>query len=342
MYIEESANFHVSELYTRLQVSTKDFYESFSDILSGTFTRSEMGYINAYPIFDYINVGMIHNDTVAKRVTPTELLQLRTLADSQEWALNGNISSPKAPSVLPISGRTLANKILTQLASIIDSGGKKNKFSLFVGSYDTFLSFFALSQLPNSDTNFFGLPDYASTIAFELISYSDDPKFPKDGKDLYIRFLFRNGTDDANPLREYPIFGHSRTDVVMQWADFHSAMAGISVSSVLQWCEICNSTESFCPVSVVTSTTNAQEPQKTHALSPVTAGVVGATCALAFVGAAMALVMVFFGVRFGRPRKETKEGGLKDGEKLESIHDSQDRSSTDTGDVQPPVKAFGQ
>lgn len=341
MYTEASANFHVSELYTRLQASTKDFYESFSDILSGTLTRSEMGYTNAYPIFDYINVGMIHNDTIAKRVTPTELQQLRTLADSQEWALNGNISSVKAPGVLPVSGRTLANKILTQLASIIDSGGKKNKFSLLIGSYDTFLSFFALSQLPNSDTNFFGLPDYASTVAFEVISYSDKPTFPKDGKDLYIRFLFRNGTDDANPLREYPIFGHSRTDAVMQWVDFRNEMAAISVSSTLQWCGICNATKSFCPVSSGTSTTNAQEPQKTHKLSPIISGVVGATCALAFVGAVMVLVMIFFGVRFSRPRKETKEGGFKYGEKFESIH-SQDRSSTDKDDVQPPAKVFGQ
>lgn len=328
MYIKASANFHNSELYTRLQASTKDFYESFSDILGGTLTRSEMGYINAYPIFDYINVGMIHNDTIAKRVTPTELLQLRTLADSQEWALNGNISSVKEPGVLPVSGRTLANKILTQLASIIDSSGKKNKFSLLIGSYDTFLSFFALLQLPNSDTNFFGLPDYASTIAFELISYSDNPTFPKDGKDLYIRFLFRNGTDDANPLREYPIFGHSHTDAVMQWVDFRSAMAGISISSALQWCGICNATELFCPVSAGINTNNSQEPQKTHKLSPITAGVVGATCALAFVGAAMALMMVFFGVRFGRPLKETKEGGSKDGGKLESINDPEDRDST--------------
>lgn len=340
MYIEASVNFYVSELYTRLQASTKDFYESFSDILSGMLTHSGMGYINAYPIFDYINVGMVHNNTIAKRVTPTELLQLRTLADSQQWALNGNISSVESPGVLPISGRTLASKILMQLASIIDSGGKKNKFSLFVGSYDTFLSFFALSQLPNSDMSFFGLPDYASTMAFELISYSDDDTFPKDGKDLYVRFLFRNGTNDANPLREYRIFGYPHTDVVMQWADFRDAMAGISVSSASQWCELCDATESFCPVSVKANT-NAQSSQKGRTLSPVVAGIVGAICALLLVGAAMTLAMVFFGVRFGKSLKKTKEGEFKDREQFESVYDLQD-SNTGKGDVQHPEKAFTQ
>lgn len=282
-----------------------------------------MGYINAYPIFDYINVGMIHNSTIAKRVTPTEIYQLRTLADSQQWGFNGDIASVKSPGVLPISGRTLASKILIQLASIIDSDGKKNKFSLLVGSYDTFLSFFALSQLPNSDKNFLGLPEYASTIAFELISYSEDGTLPRDGKDLYVRFLFRNGTDDANPLREYPIFGHASADAVMPWADFREEMAGVSVSSASQWCGLCEATQSFCPVSARFSIPSAQKSQKKQTLSPTIAGVVGAICALMAVGVAMALAMVFFGVRFAKSWNNTKEDGLKGREEFASMDDLQ-------------------
>lgn len=301
-----------------------------------------MSYTSAYPIFDYINVGTIHNDTIAKRVTPTELLQLRTLADSQQWALNGNIPSAKSLGALPVSGRTLASKILMQLASIIDSGGEKNKFSLFLGSYDTFLSFFALSQLPNSDVNFFGLPDYGSTIAFELISYSSDATMPGGGRGLYVRFLFRNGTDAAAPLREYPIFGHARADAVMLWADFRDAMARVSVSSVSQWCGICEATESFCPISGRSSATNVQNPHKKKTLSLAVAGVIGAICALVVVGVAMAFAMVFFGVRFAKSWRNTKRGGFNGGEKLGSTYDLQIRSSTDKGGVQHPDKIFTQ
>lgn len=280
---------------------------------------------------------MIHNDTIAKSVTSTELLQLRTLADSQQWALNGNITSIKSPGVLPISGRTLASKILMQLASIIDSDGKKNKFSLFLGSYDTFLSFFALSQLPSSNNNFLGLPDYGSTMAFELISYSEDGTLPKDGNGLYVRFLFRNGTDASNPLREYPIFGHARADAVMSWAGFRDSMAGVSVSSTSQWCGLCEATESFCPISAISGTINVQ---KKKTLSPTIAGVIGAICALTVVGVAMALAMVFFGVRFAKSWRNTKEGGFNGGEKLASTHTLQ--ISTDKGGVQHPDKIFAQ
>lgn len=279
-----------------------------------------MGYIDAYSIFDYINVGVIHNDTIASRVTAAELFQLRTLADSQQWAFNGNITSPANPGVLPVGGRTLANKIVAQLSSIIDSNGAKNKLSLLVGSYDTFLSFFALSQLPSANMNFFGLPDYAGTLAFELLSYSSDSAFPKDSKDLYVRFLFRNGTNSASPLSEYPLFGRGLADAVMPWADFRDAMAGISVSSVSQWCTVCGSTDSFCPVnssSTTTETPHAQANQKSNNLSPPVAGVVGAIVTLVVIGVAMVLTMVVFGFRFAK----SKKGGLG------SAPDLRDRSS---------------
>lgn len=229
-----------------------------------------------------------------------------------------------------------------QLTSIIDSEGKTNKFSLFLGSYDTFLSFFALSQLPNSDKNFLGLPDYGSTIAFELISYSDDVILPKDGNGLYVRFLFRNGTDAATPLREYPIFGHASADAVMLWADFRDAMAGVSVSSVSQWCGLCEATESFCPIPAKSGITDVQNPQKKKTLSPSVAGVIGAICALAVVGVAMAFAMVFFGVRFAKSWRNTKEGGFNNGGKLASAYDLQTRSSTDKSSVQHPNKTFAQ
>lgn len=280
-----------------------------------------MSYANAYPIFDYINVGMVHNDTIASRVSAAQLFQLQTLADLQQWALNGNITSVKNPGVLPIGGRTFATKITTQLSSIIDSKGTKNKFSLLVGSYDTFLSFFALSQLPSANSNFFGLPGYAGTMAFELISYSSDSAFPKDTKDLYVRFLFRNGTDSTSPLSEYPLFGRSHDNAVMPWADFQDAMASISVSSLSEWCTLCNATESFCPLessSTNANTASANNSKKSQPLSPAVAGVVGAICALAAVALVAVLAMVAFGMRFAKPKKAASQNGFGAGEKVDN------------------------
>ncbi|KAF7921346.1 hypothetical protein EAE99_007654 [Botrytis elliptica] len=69
------------------------------------------------------------------------------------------------------------------------------------GSYNTFLAFFALTNLITlaSTNNFTGLPNYASSMVFELFSESDSSSraFPA-AENLNVRFLFRNGTDSNN------------------------------------------------------------------------------------------------------------------------------------------------
>ena len=124
-----------------------------------------MSYTNAYDIFDLINVATINNNSVTLNISTEQLYKLRTLADSAEFGLNYNKSQP----LRAIGGQTLAAAILRQLNQTITSKGEL-KFSLLVGSYDTFLSFFGLTNLTAADPNFYGLPGYASTMAFELVT----------------------------------------------------------------------------------------------------------------------------------------------------------------------------
>jgi len=298
LYNRSNAQFYASQQFRDLSVSTKPFYDSFADLLRGVIPPRNIDYSNAYSIFDYLNVGKIHNSTIAKRVSSEDLDQLRYLADSHEWALNGNTTTP-TPNPMSIGGSTLARAILTQLNSSVVAPSSAPKLSVFLGSYDTFLSFFALTSLPSISSSFYGLPDYASTIVFELVSY------PSSDSDMYVRFLFRNGTSPASSLTEYPLFGQGRQNAVMPFNEFSKSMGKIAVAGLDQWCEVCDSQEDICQGPV---TSTDIPPQARHTgMKPELAGGIGALCALAAVGVIAAAFMIIMGFRFTKKGKKADE-----------------------------------
>jgi prostatic aicd phosphatase len=287
-----------------LEKSTKAFYQSFyNDIFAGVMPRANLSYANAYSIFDYINVGVVHNDTIAKAVSSEQLFQLRTLADSHEWALNGNFTSPSDP--LAVGGRTLASKILQQLENVVTAKGASQQFSLLVSSYDSFLTFFSLTDLEKENSDFFGLPDYGSAMVFELFSQSSD--FPSSEKDLSVRFLFRNGTTSQGDPKAFPLFQAAST--TMSYPDFKSKISGISIKTTEEWCASCGSPESFCfstgDTIIITPSSGFQSSPSSSSskLTPTQAGVVGAMVTLAVFGIAT-LVAALAGFRF-RKRRST-------------------------------------
>lgn len=289
-----AAGWNSSASFSALLKSTTKFYLAFyPGIFAGVLPAAKMSYANAFTIFDYINVGVIHNRTIAKAVSATDLFHFRTLADSAEYAQNAATSPSDARAV---SGRTLAQRILTQFSTIIASQGKKNKLALFIGSYDTFLSFFGLAGLPGVDKDFYGLPVYASALSFEL--YSSSSTFPAEN-DLRVRFLFRNGTG-AN-AREFPIFGKSG----LKWAEFKEAMEKIALGSVKEWCGFCGSDEAFCK-----QYQDSGEKGETAAAAgnggslhrPAVAGVLGAMVTLCVVAIA-GIAAVAAGLRVTRRRR---------------------------------------
>ncbi|KAI9763929.1 MAG: hypothetical protein M1840_008963 [Geoglossum simile] len=272
-----SNSYSTSAEYINLLQTTKPFYQRLWSLLKTVpdYTLDNMSYANAYDIFDLIHVSSIHNSSFPT-ISPEDFHQVRTLADTHEFASNFNATEP----LRAISGETLAAIILSQLNKTVTSKGKL-KFSILAGSYDTFLSFFGLANLTSASPNFFGLPEYASTMAFELLTSQNASSFPV--ADLAIRFLFRNGSDQG-PLTPFPLFG--RTDPTIPWQDFVTAMSGRAIRSVDKWCSACQSTADFCPLA---PTPTSPVAQRKGGMSKGVAGVIGAMTA---VGAFLLLAAV--------------------------------------------------
>jgi prostatic aicd phosphatase len=287
-YTTAAKSFKKSDEFKERAEATKQFYEGFWNILDSVYNYKpeNMSYANAYDIFDLIHVATIHNSSMTGNVTAEELFQLRTLADSAEWASNYNETQP----MRSIGGRTLAGAIIQQLNKTVTTKGKL-KFSLLAGSYDTFQAFFGLTNLTSAAPSFYGLPDYASTIAFELFTSENVTEFPADTSDLNVRFLFRNGSNDGAPLKPFPLFGQSSES--LPWDDFATKLQNRAVNSLEQWCGLCASTEDFCQQYNSTftsgsSSTGESEPPPSDedgdgGISKAVAGVIGAMVTLAVV-----------------------------------------------------------
>ncbi|KAF2465072.1 phosphoglycerate mutase-like protein [Lindgomyces ingoldianus] len=273
-----------TEFQAKLE-STKAFYAGFWDFLKGVYdyTPQKMTYAKAFDIFDLINVANIHNSSIPRNITSEELFQLRTLADSAEFAYNFNASQPARS----IGGKTLTGAILNQLNQTVTTKGKL-KFSLLAGSYDSFLAFFGLSNLISASTNFYGLPDYASTMAFELFTPENTTAFPSDVNALSVRFLFHNGS--AGSLDTFPLFG--RSENTTPWPEFVTQMKSRAITNAEQWCQTCNSPDDFCALYRTVPTSVAEKSK--GGMSNAMAGVIGAMVMLGVVAICGILAFVLF------------------------------------------------
>ncbi|PSN60641.1 phosphoglycerate mutase-like protein [Corynespora cassiicola Philippines] len=276
-----AAAFEQSEVFRQRDEATRAFYSTFWDDMQGVYDYeqpSNMSYGNAYDIFDLLHVASIHNASAAGNVSEQDLFQLRTLADSAEFGLNYNASDDAHASSM--GGRTFAGGVVRQLDQVIQTKGKL-KFSLMAGSYDTFLAFFGLAGLTSVSDDFYGLPHYASTMAFELFTEADVAEFPDDANDLRVRFLFRNGSDAGAPLQAFPLFGG--VDESYAWQDFSDAMSLFSIETAERWCGLCESELLFCQAYNYQS--EAQDVSSSSGgISKAVAGVIGAVVTLAVVG----------------------------------------------------------
>ncbi|PVH70527.1 hypothetical protein DL98DRAFT_597735 [Cadophora sp. DSE1049] len=89
-------------------------------------------------------------------------------------------------------------------------------------------------------------------MTFELFSDMDPSTAGKSlstpmpyKEDLYVRFLFRNGTEPESPFISYPLFGRGNSENVMPWADFVEGMGSFSMDDMVEWCRSCNSITLF-------------------------------------------------------------------------------------------------
>ncbi|TLD14446.1 hypothetical protein PspLS_11167 [Pyricularia sp. CBS 133598] len=282
-------SFFNSEQFAQTDRATREFYGRFYDVLAGDvydLRREDMTYRNAYDIYDLVNVARIHNaSSPARDISTEDLRQLRTLADSAEFGYNFNATQPTRN----IHGRTLAAGLLRQLEQTVATKAAL-KFSLLAGSYDTFQSFFGTAGLTGLSDDFFGLPDYASTMAFELFSNGDGAAFPAHvDESLRVRFLFRNGTDGA--FDAFPLFGSGEQS--LPWPRFVREMEGRSIATAAEWCGICESSMSFCAAfNGNGGTVAASQGGDWSGMSNAVAGVIGALVALAVAGLAVGVVFL--------------------------------------------------
>ncbi|KAL4881811.1 histidine phosphatase superfamily [Aspergillus karnatakaensis] len=319
--------------------ATRPFYQKFAPVLENVtdITKPYLTYEHAYDIYDLINTALIHNTTLKDAVTPTDLHQLRTLADRRELSLNINPDSPN----WSIGGRTLAGAILNAMNTTISSRGSNAKLSFLSGSYNTMIQFFGLYGLLENNNNtvsktanvdFSGLPNYAATLVVELFTEKNTTVFPADHNDLKVRFLFRNGSEPTDELKAYPLFGPgfstrsewnsavdasnetyrapvpAHTGVSMLYSDFESEMQQTALTSVDNWCDVCGRTAPFCREYGV-----SEGPVSTYreeGMSNAVAGVIGAMVALAIMGAVGAAAVLVVRRRWRRRQAVTMEAAM--------------------------------
>ena len=186
------------------------------------------------------------------------------------------------------------------------------KLNIQFGAYGSFQSFFGLADLPAANPDFYGVPDYASSMTFELVTNStvSGSAIP-DASDISVRFLFHNGTTSniSTPVA-YPLFGQQ--DTLLAWNDFVTGMDKFAIGNQADWCAACGNTTGVCASAASgsagsgnsSSSGSGSSGPDTNAssagsggMSNAVAGVIGAVVTLAMVLLVEALVMLLLGLR---------------------------------------------
>ncbi len=331
-YENSRAEYLGTNEYVQTALANDVFYRNLEpSILHGLFPHPSVGYRSAYTIFDYLSYGYTHNRTVQNNLSPADLTKARILADKLIYALNGNISASGPASGDPIrtiAGQTFAAEVVGLLFNNLESNGVDGKINVLFGDFEPFVAFAALAHLPSVNTNFYGMPDFGSSMVFEIFSVNEVSSgiYPSLDK-LNVRFLFRNGTNATSQLISYPLFGRPRSETDMTFQDFLRGMESNMLPSVGDWCKVCGSISIFC--AAYTNNTNGRGSDHSRSsggsggLTPTVASVIGAVVALAVAGLLLAIAMLLGGIRVHRLKSKRRSalGGFKGGEKLASDQD---------------------
>ena len=163
---------------------------------------------------------------------------------------------------------------------------------------------------------------------FELFSMTNETNmlFPSTTDDLWVRFYFRNGTDDDDRFQSYPLFGQGPSETDMRWNDFVGEMSGLIIGNVGDWCTQCGANNIFCAAwngSDATTSSSSTTVSRHHGgISAAVAGVIGAILALVIASLLFGLAMLLGGVRLHRNKSRRQElGGFKGSAKLASDRD---------------------
>ncbi len=263
------------------------------------------------PVFDLINVARVHNQTIPSGalLDPPTVLQLQLLANAHEYGLAYNATN----TARAVQGMQLAGEIVSFLNATVTTPGSPS-LGIQFGAYATFLSFFGLAGLPAASADFTGIPDYASSMVFELFGPpAAAPGALPAPADLSVRFLYANrSTGVVGAPLPFPLFGGGA--LALPWADFAAGMAAFAVDTTPKWCRVCGNTTGLCAGTAggAASPAAAGGSGGGKRVSDAVAGVIGAMVTLAVV-LGLALVAVAAGLRVVRGGAAGKGGAHQNG-----------------------------
>ena len=300
--------------YQEASLNSQKLYEVVGGTLGNSdLPASDINFDNAWGVYDYMSYAYNHNDTIKSFFAPNGTLngtldQLRAYSNVNQWLQYGETDPTGNLTLNTVAGQTISLAILALFAQALQSNGDDGKLSLLFGEYPAMLSFAALANLPETNTAFYGVPDYASTMVFELFSLTSNTL--SDTSDLRVRFLFANGTDTidspmASSLMAYPIFNSGSQDLSLD--DFIDTIGQVALPDTPTWCDICDSwdTVPFCmfynstawnAANGVTSS-GKNNANSSGMMSPSLAGVVGAVATLAALGVFLVFAVGCCGMR---------------------------------------------
>ncbi|KAF2667778.1 phosphoglycerate mutase-like protein [Microthyrium microscopicum] len=335
--------YYNSSTYVQNFYQSLDLYKKIGPLFAGTnIDTSEWSYGEGWSIYELLEYENRHNSTIAAALSSIGayngyLELLSGQANSKLWDLYGNTSTVTSTNgayisspILTMGGQTLAAKILGMLQSSIENNAFVNKVTFVAGEFYPMLSLFSLLGLGDFNSRFQELPPYGSAIVVEVFSSLENPPPTPDPSNLYVRFLFRNGSDPTSSnagnvspdLVAFPMFHRGPSGTDMSWNDFQTAMQNIQTGSVLDWCTQCQAQTLFC-IPFLDDSSSTTASGKKH-ISPAVGGVIGAIVTLAIAGILVGLLMLFGGLRFYKNPKSGKKsalGGFKGSAKLHSDAD---------------------
>jgi hypothetical protein len=329
MYNQAVAQYYQNPSFHALQTSTEEFYDSLQpEFLNGVFSNASVGYFDAYYIYDYLNYAYLHNSTVADGLDPEELTTAKILAADWVFAMNANTSVSglkDGDHIGVIAGRTLAAHVLQAFYTTINTQGTSEKMTLVFGSFEPMIAFASLTELISPmNSAFYNVPEPGSSFVFELFALRDNDvgTYP-EADELFVRFLYQNGTGDDSELVTYPMFGLGPSQVVMTLSDFVLGLSNRSISSVEDWCETCNSYSIFCPAFTNSDSDLGGNSSRRHGMHPAVAGVIGAVVGIVVVALLVVVILLLAGCRLHRTgsKRRSELGGFKGAEKLASDQD---------------------
>ncbi|KAF5552009.1 acid phosphatase [Fusarium mexicanum] len=304
---EASSNdYFSSPEYAGVYKDSESFYQGLLPVINGTYGKDEANFQNAYTIFDLINVARIHNSSISSDdlLDESTLKKLYNLASIHEWNLAYNSSEP----VRAIAGSVLAGQIIEALEPLAE-GKKGPKVNIQFGAYAAFMSFFGLAGLDKVSSDFKGVVDYASSMAFELVTNATDPT----ADDVSVRFYFSNGTASQHTPKMFPLFGKDETTI--SWKDFKTGMSDFAIEDTKHWCKLCGNSDGNCASDSDDDSTSSQSSSggSGNGVSKPVAGVIGALVTLVVILGVQAAFILLGGLRLVKKSTLTAAGASQAG-----------------------------